>query len=162
MYSWIGIATIMRFIYTKTFIRIFAIFVLLGGVIILDSKGYLGGIKDLFNHAYGFGVTGLTAATNSVKNGFSTLFTIKNLVTENAKLSQQVDELAFENSRLRSAQNENVVLRSALNFEQQSNLKLIPLEVISSDVTGFDQVIIVDKGQTDGLIVNEPVVVQPG
>src|SRR4051812_16187687 len=131
----------MRFIYSKTFIRIFTIFVILGGMIILDSKGYLGGVKDLFYNIYGFGVTRISRATNGVKTGFSTLFTIRNLVTENAKLNQQVDELSFENARLRNGQGENTALRSALKFQQTSALKLEAVEVLSADVTGFNQVI---------------------
>src|SRR5687767_7014325 len=105
----------MRFIYTKTFLRIFTIFVLLAFLVILYARGYIRSVKDGFFNVYGYSITKLTAATTSVKVSFSTLFTIRRLVSENAKLSQEVNQLAFENARLKSAQNENAALRRALN-----------------------------------------------
>src|SRR5258708_10063883 len=118
----------MRFIYTKTFLRIFTIFVLLAFLVVLDAKGYIGLIKDGFFRVYGFGTTKLSSVTTSIKTSFSTLFTIRKLVLENAKLSQEVNQLAFENARLKSSQDENAALRKALNFRQQSTFSLLPVE----------------------------------
>ncbi len=152
----------MRFIYTKTFSKIFAIFVILALLVILDSKGYLGLIKDGFFRIYGYGVTHGVQATSNVRNTFSTLFTIKNLASDNAQLNQKVDELAFENARLKSAQDENISLRKALNFKQQSSFNLLPVEVLNSDPTGFTQTLVIDKGSSDNLGLNQAVVVAPG
>lgn len=152
----------MRFIYTKTFAKIFTIFVLLALLVILDATGYIGLIKDGFFRVYGFGTTNLTKATNGVKNTLSTIFTIRNLVSENAKLNSQVDQLSFENARLKSAQDENAALRQALNFKQQSKLNLLPVETISLDPTGFSQTMVIDKGEDYGIRLNQPIVVSPG
>ncbi len=152
----------MRFIYTKTFLRIFTIFVLLAFLVILDAKGYIGFIKDGFFRTYSFAATKLSAGTNSVKVSFSTLFTIRKLVSENARLSQEVDQLSFENARLKSAQDENAALRRALNFRQQTNFSLLPVEVLISDPTGFSQTIIIDKGSKSDIHLNQPIVAQPG
>src|SRR3989338_1040271 len=89
--------TSMRFIYTKTFTKIFTIFVLLALLVILDAKGYLGFIKDGFFRAYGFGASGFSSVSNGVKSTFKIFFTIKNLASDNAKLNQKVDDLSFEN-----------------------------------------------------------------
>jgi rod shape-determining protein MreC len=152
----------MRFIYTKTFIKIFSIFVLLAFLVILDAKGYLGLLKDGFFRVFGKSVSPVAAATNSVKNVFSALFTIKNLASDNAKLSQKIDQLAFENARLKSAQEENQTLRKALNLKQTSALNLLSAEVLNSDPTGFTQVLVIDKGGNQGINLNQPVVVAPG
>ncbi|MBX4186664.1 MAG: rod shape-determining protein MreC [Candidatus Doudnabacteria bacterium] len=152
----------MRFIYTKTFVRIFAIFVLLAFLVILDSKGYIGLLKDGFFRLYGSTSGGIGHATNSVKSSFGVLFTIRRLVNENSHLSQEVDQLAFENARLKSAQDENAALRRALNFQQQASLKLLPVEVIQSDPTGFSQTIVIDKGANSEIHLNQPIVAQPG
>ena len=120
----------MRFIYTKTFTKIFTIFVLLAFLVILDAKGYLGLLKDGFFRVYGSAVHRVGAVSGGIKGGFSTLFTIKNLASDNASLSQKIDQLAFENARLKSAQQENQGLRKALNYKQISNFNLLPLASI--------------------------------
>jgi rod shape-determining protein MreC len=152
----------MRFIYTKTFTKIFVIFVLLALLVILDARGYIGFAKDGFSKAYGFAATKLTAATTSVKVTFGTLFAIKNLSSDNARLNQQVDQLAFENARLKSAQDENAALRRALNFKQESSLNLLPVELLSLDPTGFTQTVVIDKGEKSNIRLNQPIVIQPG
>src|SRR5258708_962504 len=152
----------MRFIYTKTFLRIFTIFVLLAFLVVLDAKGYIGLIKDGFFRVYGFGTTKLSSVTTSIKTSFSTLFTIRKLVLENAKLSQEVNQLAFENARLKSSQDENAALRKALNFRQQSTFSLLPVETLILDPTGFSQTIVIDKGNTNNIHLSQPIVAQPG
>ena len=152
----------MRFIYTKTFARIFAIFVLLAVFIILDATGWLGLAKDGFNRVYGWTTMRLTGGASGMRTVFGTLFTIKNLSSDNAKLNQQVDQLAFENARLKSAQDENSALRRALNFKQDSQLNLVPVEVLALDPTGFDQTISIDKGEKDGMHLGQPIIAQPG
>lgn len=152
----------MRFIYTKTFTKIFIIFVLLAMLVVADARGYIGWVKDGFFRSFSFGVTKLTAVTTSVKVSFSTLFAIRRLVSENATLNQEVNQLAFENARLKSSQNENSALRKALNFSEQSSFKLLPVETLTLDATGFSQTIIIDKGENHDIYVNQPIIVQPG
>lgn len=152
----------MRFIYTKTFTRLFAIFILIALFIILDANGYLGLIKDGFFRVYGFATIKLTAVTSKVKDGLGTLFTIKNLAAENARLNQQVDQLAFENARLKSARDENAALRRALDYKLESNLRLLPAEALTLDPTGFMQTIVIDKGERSRIEVGQPIVASPG
>src|SRR3989344_4453205 len=149
----------MRFIYTKTFTKIFTLFVILALFFILNTLGYIDFAKDGFLRAYGFATWKISAATGGVKSVFNTLFTIKNLVRENAALNHQVDELSFDNARLKSAQDENTALRKALNFQQQSDLNLLPAEVLTLDATGFSQIVIVNKGENHSVKINQPVVV---
>jgi rod shape-determining protein MreC len=152
----------MRFIYTKTFTKVFSAFVLIALIFISDRLGYLGILKSGFFHVFGAVTNRVVRMTEVGKDVFSTLFTIKRLASDNAQLSQKVDELAFENARLKSAQEENQGLRKALNFSQQSTLSLLPVEVLNSDPTGFSQTIVIDKGQVAGISVNQAVVVSPG
>ncbi len=152
----------MRFIYTKTFTKLFAVFVVLAAFFILDKTGSLSFAKDGFANVYGYTNRQVSGVTNGVKSVFSSLFTIKNLVKENAGLNQKVDELSFENARLKSARDENMALRRALNFSQQGDLNLLPVEVLIADPTGFSQTLILDKGENFSIRLNQPVVVSPG
>jgi rod shape-determining protein MreC len=152
----------MRFIYTKTFTKIFIIFVLLAFLVIVDAKGYLGLLKDGFFRVYGSAVGHTAFVTNDLKSLFGTIFTIKHLASDNAALSQKVDQLAFENARLKSAQQENQSLRRTLNFKQSSKFNLLPVEVLNSDPTGFTQTLVIDKGANQGINLDQPVVVAPG
>jgi rod shape-determining protein MreC len=152
----------MRFIYTKTFLRIFAVFILLALLVVLDARGYIGRVKSGFIGIYGYSTTKLAAGTNLVKDSFKTLFIIRKLVKENANLNSEVNQLVFENARLKSAQDENSALRRELNFRQQSNFSVMPVEVLISDPTGFSQTIVIDKGADHGIKLNQPIVAQPG
>jgi len=152
----------MRFIYTKTFVRVFTVFVILAVLAIFDINGYLGWFKDGFVRVFGTASSKVTQGTDSVKNVFSTLFTIKKLVSENATLNQKIDDLSFENARLKSAQDENLALRKALNFTQQSNLNLLPAEVLVLDPTGIARSMTINRGEKSGVTVNQAVVVSPG
>ncbi len=152
----------MRFIYTKTFVRIFSIFIILAIFVIADAKGYSGFVKDWFFQVYGYSTSKLRSASDGVKISFSTLFTIRKLVSENSKLEYEVNQLAFENARLKSSQDENRALRQALNFKQQSSLNILPVETLTLDPTGFSQVIVIDKGTDDNIKINQPIIAAPG
>jgi len=152
----------MRFIYTKTFRTAFVIFIAIALFVISDATGYNGLVKDAFNKSYGSAAAWVDKRADGVKDFFATVFTIKNLAKENAQLSQQIDELAFENARLLSAKQENATLRRALNFKDQSAFNLVPVEVKTSDPTGFSQTVVINRGEDSGITVNDPVIVAPG
>jgi rod shape-determining protein MreC len=152
----------MRFIYTRAFTISFSIFVAIALIIILDAKGYLGLARDGFNRAYGYSTGAVASSVGSSKELFKTFFTIRKLVSENAGLQQKINELSFENARLLTSRDENITLRKSLNLRQTSQLNLLPVEVIGSDPTGFNQVITIDKGTEEGVAQNSAVVVSPG
>ena len=152
----------MRFIYTKTFVRLFTVFVLVSLVAILDMTGSLGFLKDGFFRVFSAATQSVGQVTTGVKNTFSTLASIRKLVHENAEGLQKIQALTFENARLRSSQNENISLRRALTLKQQSQLSLMAVEVLTLDPTGFSQTVTLDKGQDSGVAVGMPVVVAPG
>jgi rod shape-determining protein MreC len=152
----------MRFIYTKTFTRLFTIFVIVALIAILDIAGILSPVKSGFFHSYS-AISGLVSNTTfGIKNTVGVFGSIKSIVHENAELEIRVQELSFENARLKSSQDENISLRRALNFKLQSSLNLESAELLTADPTGFGQSITLDKGSNDGVLLNQPVVVAPG
>jgi rod shape-determining protein MreC len=152
----------MRFIYTKTFIRGFTVFVVVALIAIMDISGALSPVKGAFFRTFSAAAGLVSDAAIGVKNAFRVLGSIRGVVRDNAQLEQRVQELSFENARLKSAQEENTSLRRALNFKLQSPLSLIPVELLTSDPTGFGQSITLDKGSEDGIEMGEPVVAAPG
>jgi rod shape-determining protein MreC len=152
----------MRFIYTKAFTIGFAIFAGIAALIILDAAGYLGLLRDGFSRAFGTSEQQVAHATDSTKEFFQTLFTIRKLVYENAQLNQKINDLSFENARLQASKDENTALRNSLNFKQSSQLNLLAVEAVQSDPTGFSQIVTLDKGSDANIKMNSPVIVAPG
>jgi rod shape-determining protein MreC len=152
----------MRFIYSKTFIRLFAAFLLVAGFIILDRVGYLNIIKGAFFKAYGGATHSLGRVTNGTKDFFKTIAVVKNLSRENAELNQKIDELSFENARLKQAKQENITLRRALDLSSQSDYSTIAVETKFLDPTGFTRTFTIDKGELAGVKNGQAVIVAPG
>lgn len=57
---------------------------------------------------------------------------------------------------------ENNELREQLQFKQKKREELVIAEVVGKEVSGTNQVLIINKGATDGIAVNFPVVVSEG
>ncbi len=152
----------MRFIYSKTFIRVFVGFLLVAGFVIFDNLGYLGVIKGAFFKVHGNVSNVFVHGTTRVKDFVETIVIVKNLARENAELNQKIDELSFENARLKVAQQENITLRQALKLDNDNTYNVIAAEVKLLDTTGFARTIVINKGEVSGLRLGQAVVVAPG
>ncbi len=152
----------MRFIYNKIFIRFFIVFLLVAGFIIADNLGYLSVIKGAFLKVYG-NVSGVVGrGTSGVKSFAETIAIVKNLSRDNAGLNQKIDELSFENARLKLAQQENITLRKALKLNSAGTYKTIAAEVKTLDPTGFTRTVVINKGESAGIRAGQAVIVAPG
>lgn len=138
------------------------IFMLVALFIIGDAKGYLSPVKSGFFSVYGAGASVIFNSVVGVKNFFSTFLFIKSLSHENDILNQKVDELAFENARLKAAKQENIALRKALNFAEESELTLIPVSIKIADPSGLSQTVVIDRGDDYELKENMALVASPG
>lgn len=152
----------MRFIYSKTFRWAFGIFLFIALLFILDTSGYLNAPKSLVQRVFGTVGGSFKKVFDLTKDTAVTIGTIKNLARENAGLNQQIDELSAENARLQSAKLENQTLRRTLGFAEQASYKMVPAEVLILDPTGFVQIIVIDKGEANGLQLGQAVIVSPG
>jgi rod shape-determining protein MreC len=152
----------MRFIYTKTFRRLFIAFVIVALFIIADRAGYLGLAKSAIQKTFGSAAQGVGSGINRAKDFFAVVATLSRLARDNAELGQRIDELSFENSRLQTAKAENAALRRALNFQEEQRYDMVPAEVKAMDPTGFSQTIVIDKGEADGVILGQAVIAAPG
>ena len=67
--------------------------------------------------------------------------------------------LTSENSQLTV---ENSELRTQLNYFQKKQIRHVLAYVIGREILGTDQTVIIDRGLGDGIMINDPVVVDEG
>jgi len=77
---------------------------------------------------------------------------------ENLLLKRNISLLKSENSRYQELLLANQRLQNLLNFQENTEEPLLPARVIGWDSSGLFKSIIIDKGQSDGLKINMPVV----
>lgn len=83
---------------------------------------------------------------------------IKTLPTENDQLSAEVTRLLVENSNIKEVEHENALLKSELNYSgATTKRKLIGSRIIARSAFVFQDIVTIDKGQSDGVKVNQPV-----
>jgi rod shape-determining protein MreC len=83
-------------------------------------------------------------------------------VSTNTYLHRQNVLLQDELSRLRSAEQQNRVLRSLLNMREESSVPLIPVQVVAKSLTSVNNSITVNAGTDDGVEIGMPVINSDG
>lgn len=79
-------------------------------------------------------------------------------ISTNNYLHRQNILLQDELSRLRSAEQQNEILRNLLNLREQSNVPLIPVSVVSKDLTSVNSSMTISAGSADSVEVGMPVI----
>lgn len=82
------------------------------------------------------------------------------LEEENRRLQQEVQHLRTLNRGLDEISRQNNELRGALNLRKLPQFELVAAEVISRDSGTWYNSLVIDKGERDGLGVNDPVIVE--
>lgn len=83
-------------------------------------------------------------------------------LTTNSYLHRQNILLQDELSRLRSAEQQNRVLRELLELREQSDTPLIPVNIVAKDLTGLNNSLTVNAGSEKGLENGMPVINSEG
>lgn len=81
---------------------------------------------------------------------------------ENRKLKRIVASLMIERERLLQFKQERERLRRMAEFKEEQFFKLVPAEVIGRDLDRFQTLLIIDKGENDGLKPRMPVLSYQG
>ena len=101
-------------------------------------------------------VTGLSQSIHSI---VATVKNIGNLRNDNQTLSDKNQALTAQVAQLEALKHENDELKQALAFAQShQDEKLIAAQVIGRSPTQFLQSVVVDKGSSDGVKSNSPVI----
>jgi rod shape-determining protein MreC len=77
-------------------------------------------------------------------------------------LQTQLDELLVQNAQLRSLKKENDSLKAALEFREAEGDDSVAARVIYEVDDGVSRLLVLDRGQADGLAVGQPVVAGKG
>ncbi|MGF1671264.1 MAG: rod shape-determining protein MreC [Balneolaceae bacterium] len=80
----------------------------------------------------------------------------------NTYLQRQNVLLQDELSRLRSAEQQNIILRNLLDLREQSQFPLIPVMVVAKDLTGLNNSLTVSAGELSGAREGMPFITPDG
>ncbi|MBI2861826.1 MAG: rod shape-determining protein MreC [Chloroflexi bacterium] len=137
-------------------VALVALIVILGGAsALLFQTSPLAQIEAWANQLLTPAQWALAQVSNGVREPLATLNEARDLRQENARLRQQLEQLALVESQAWALQWENQQLRAELGFKANfPELAFLPAEVISFDPLNPIQGVVIDKGSEDA--------VQPG
>jgi rod shape-determining protein MreC len=103
----------------------------------------------------------LSRASDVVDREWAVVTQIGTLRSENARLTAEVARLREENARLRESAQEADRLRRLLGFKEPS-YRTVAARVIGRDPSHWFNTLVVDRGASDGVRRNDPVVTSEG
>jgi rod shape-determining protein MreC len=103
--------------------------------------------------------SGLKKQITSVRTGLKSL---DQLERENSALQVENRELRATNHGLRDVEHEVNRLRHALNYRERSVFKLIAAEIVARDSSTWWRTVTINRGKTDGIEADMPVVTDEG
>jgi rod shape-determining protein MreC len=103
-----------------------------------------------------------TGTVSLVRDMWRSYFFLVQTRQENLLLKRRINLLEIENSKYQELLLANQRLRNLLRFRENTNEPLLAARVIGWDPSGLFKSIILDKGESDGLTRNMPVVNSEG
>jgi len=97
-----------------------------------------------------------------VEAPLSNIRVYRSALRTNAQLEQNTILLQDEISRLRSLRDENDELRALLSLEQTSTYEMLPVRIVTKNLTGINNNLIINAGSDQGVEVGMPVVNHEG
>lgn len=125
-----------------------ALFLLIS--LVLMVQRYSGGLESIRQVSLVF--------ISSLERPLSAIRVYRQTLVFNEQLSRQNVLLQDELSRLRSAEQENQILRALLDFKSQSPFELIPTRIIAKELNSLNNFLTIHAGRKDGVEKGMPVV----
>lgn len=95
---------------------------------------------------------------SSLERPLSAIRVYRQTLASNDLLRRQNVLLQDELSRLRSADQENQILRNLLNFERETEFELTPARIIAKELNSLNNYLTIQAGKIDGVQKGMPVV----
>ncbi|MDE2311624.1 MAG: rod shape-determining protein MreC [Patescibacteria group bacterium] len=148
----------MRFIYTKGFLIFFATLSAVFFLLLLQAKGWLGPVRQVFVQAprpvaY---LVGKTAG--SVKGFLAAVYQLRGIAAENATLRGQVVELQRQLTDYDQEKRDNEALRKQLGFADSVKYSLVACSAIAENPFGLTDTLVLNCGGKQGVAVGQAVV----
>jgi rod shape-determining protein MreC len=140
-----------------------AVLILLLILMSLSSRTrYLGETRTLFERSVMTIFSPVPKAVNAVGQSTADLyhgyFDMRHAVAENVGLKKQVVNLTTENLKLRQSEGDLRRLRSLLGYSDQFTMPTTMAQAIMLDTSGRFKSMIIDRGSSAGIAVNDTVV----
>jgi len=127
-------------------------------ILIIIFLFYLISIFFPLKKRYANVISGLNNSGKNIAKLFTLLYIRKNLLIENQKLKEKITRLQEKNALLLKTQQENNLLKEQLNFFHNRKLNFVLANIIGKKKEGDIEYFILDRGSSDGIKVDSPVV----
>lgn len=104
----------------------------------------------------------LTGTYDFFSNTYQEYVALVGLSKENKRLKLQIAELRSQNTKLEEAYIQNKRLKRIVNLEESRKYELLVCSVIGVDPSKFYRSVFIDRGATDGVSSNMPVIAYDG
>ncbi len=104
----------------------------------------------------------VTTVSDGVTNYFQRISSLRTAQSENDALKQRIQELEVELQSRESLAVEAQRLRSLLELKEQTDFKFKPAQIIGRDPSAWFDTMIINRGSSDGVKLNMPVVTKGG
>ena len=128
---------------------IIAVFLLLVAIGLMVNR-HDGGLQNMRNVS--------VTILSYLEQPLSQVRVYRQAISTNTYLHRQNILLQDELSRLRSAEQQNDILRNLLSLREQSTVPLIPVSVVSKDLTSVNNSMTISAGSADSVEVGMPVI----
>lgn len=104
----------------------------------------------------------VTTISTAVSGYFEEISNLRTAQDENGLLKQTVEELKVEVQSKQDLATENERLKSLLQLKQESKYPILPAKIIGRDPSGWFNDSVINRGSSDGVKLNMPVVTNGG
>jgi rod shape-determining protein MreC len=128
----------------------------------ISHPGKTGVITRIVLSLSSYPVKGIKRMTGSLRNMWDNYIYLVNVKKENYMLKKKIDNLLGEIQLLKEYRFENERLKKILGFVEDQNFEYIPARVVGITQDDGLKVIMIDKGQVDGVTEESAVIVPDG
>lgn len=104
----------------------------------------------------------VTTISSGISNYFQRISSLRTAQSENDVLKQRIQELEVELQSRESLTVEAQRLRSLLELKEQTDFKIKAAQIIGRDPSAWFDTIIINRGSSDGVRLNMPVITKGG
>lgn len=104
----------------------------------------------------------VTTVSSGISNYFQRISSLRTAQSENDVLKQRIQELEVELQSRESLTVEAQRLRSLLELKEQTDFKIKTAQIIGRDPSAWFDTIIINRGSSDGVRLNMPIITKGG